>query len=98
MLTLQQAREIAEQTVGGYLLEDDACLIIDSATLERPYGWVFFYQSRSYLESGDEIRMLAGNAPLIINKHNGSVTLTGTALPIEHYLSQYESQLASGAA
>ena len=44
MLTLQQAREIAEQTVGSYLLEDDACQIIDAATLERPYGWVFFYQ------------------------------------------------------
>ena len=98
MLKLQQAREIAEQTIGRYLLEDDACQIIESATLERPYGWVFFYQSRSYLESGDEIRMLAGNAPLIINKLTGSVNLTGTALPIEHYLSQYESQLASGAA
>ena len=98
MLTFQQAREIAEQTIGGYLLEDDACQIIDSATLERPYGWVFFYQSRSYLESGDQIRMLAGNAPLIISKLTGSVTLTGTAMPIEHYLSQYEAGLASGAA
>ena len=98
MLTFQQARELAEQTVAGYLLDDDACQIIDSATLERPYGWVFFYQSRSYLESGNELQMLAGNAPLIINKFTGSVTLTGTALPTEHYLSQYESQLASGPA
>ena len=98
MLNFQQAREIAEQTVAGYLLDDDACQIIESATLERAYGWVFFYQSRSYLESGNELQMLVGNAPLIINKFTGSVTLTGTALPIEHYLSQYESHLASGPA
>jgi len=30
--------------------------VVESATLDLPYGWVFFYNSRAYLESGDSSR------------------------------------------
>ena len=97
MLALEQARQIAAQEIAKAVGDPDIFGIIDSATIARPYGWVFFYQSRSYLESGNELEMLAGNAPLIVNRFTGSVTVTGTAHPIGYYLAEYESQLPSGA-
>ena len=98
MLAIEQAREIAVEEIAKALGDHDAFGIIDSATIARPYGWVFFYQSRNYLKSGDELEMFAGNAPLIVNRFTGTVTFTGTAHPIGHYLAEYELHLPPGAA
>ncbi len=98
MLALEQARQIAIEQIAKAIGDTDPFGIIDSATIVRPYGWVFFYQSRRYLESGDELEMVAGNAPLIVNRFTGAVTVTGTAHPIGLYLAEYELHLPSGAA
>ena len=90
MIVLEQAREIAIQEITKILGNPNSFGLIDSATIERSYGWVFFYQSRSYLGSGDELEMFAGNAPLIIARTDGAVTIAGTALPVEHYLAALE--------
>lgn len=60
--------------------------IMEDHTLEREFGWVFFWNSKQYLESGDKMQALGGNAPLVVLKKDGSVIVTGTALPVERYL------------
>lgn len=69
------------------------CCIIEDETLERAWGWVFFYQSKEYIQTGDLQYMLAGNAPYIVNRSSGKVTLTGTAYAIEEYIQAYEDTL-----
>lgn len=59
-----------------------ALVLFDDATLERDFGWVFFYGSPH-----DEL--LAGNAPFIVDSHDGSVHVTGTAHRVEEYLEAY---------
>lgn len=66
--------------------------IVDKETIERSFGWIFFYNSKKYLESGELSYMLAGNAPFIIDRNNGELYETGTAKPIEEYISEYEEQ------
>lgn len=73
------------KTVTDYILLNDKYL-------PKPYGWVFFYNSKRYLETGDLSYALAGNAPFIVNRYDGSVTGTGTAYRLEHYLAEYEKQ------
>lgn len=68
-------------------------MILEHVTLDKPYGWVFFYQSRSYVLTGDPSQMLAGNAPVIFNRVSGEYHVTGTAQPIEYYLARYEATL-----
>ena len=68
-------------------------LIIENETIEKEWGWVFFYQSRLYMETNNFTEMLTGNAPYIVNKHTGDVVITGTAYPLDFYIQEYEKQL-----
>jgi hypothetical protein len=63
-------------------------LIMDSATIEKSYGWIFFFQSKRYLESGSSGDRLAGNAPIVVAKTDGRIHQIGTAHPLQHYLDQ----------
>ncbi|NTG51895.1 hypothetical protein G6M04_31435 [Agrobacterium rhizogenes] len=59
--------------------------------LDVPYGWVFFYNTQAYVQTGEIISALAGNAPFIIDADNGSLHVFGTAFSIDRYLQEYES-------
>ena len=50
---------------------------------ERDFGWVFFHGPI------DRSILVAGNAPLIVDRKDGSVHVTGTGYPTEHYLQSY---------
>ena len=95
-LTREQARALVEaklKTLSPSLPDGDAFVICDEATIERTFGWVFFYDSRRHRETGDFRFEIAGNAPYIVNRSDGSVVATGTAHSPEHYIAQYEQQL-----
>lgn len=72
---------------------DIDCVILDDETIEKAWGWVFFYQSKAFIDSGDFRDMLGGNAPLIVNRSSGKIIETGTAYEIEHYIKEYEANL-----
>ncbi|WP_020405488.1 YrhB domain-containing protein [Hahella ganghwensis] len=69
------------------------CAVLPDETIERSWGWVFFYQSKAYIETGDFREMLGGNAPIIVNRDSGELIHTGTAYDIEHYIKEYEAAL-----
>ena len=70
--------------------------ILESATLEKEWGWVFFYDSVDHIRTGDDKDAIAGNAPFIVNRNSGELVVTGTAWPIEKYIEDYETRLLSG--
>jgi hypothetical protein len=72
--------------------EDDVpdLTIIDNETIECDFGWVFLYETKKYLESGDFRDGLLGNAPIIVSKLDGSLHETGTAEPIEFYIENFK--------
>ena len=67
--------------------------IMREATIAKPYGWIFFYQSIEFLESGAISAMLGGNAPIIVNRNTNELHVTGTAKPPEDYIEEYEKSL-----
>ena len=91
MLTFEQARALAECWVD--VVTRSTAALVDKATLTRPYGWVFFYQLTKYLETGAPGEVLAGNAPILVDRFGGEIRITGTAYPVEHYLGEYEKTL-----
>lgn len=93
MITESQARIIATQYLE--ILESDIgdlLTIIDKETIEKSFGWIFFYNSKKYLESGELSYMLAGNAPFIVSRVSGDIQEMGTAKPIDEYISEYEAR------
>jgi hypothetical protein len=71
---------------------DDEVVLLDDYTMEKPFGWVFFFDSKRHVETGDIRDAVAGNAPIVVTKTDGQVHVTGTAFPIEHYLKEFESE------
>jgi hypothetical protein len=75
------------------LPDDDELVIVEESTIEREWGWVFFYTSRKWMETGSLEYAIAGNAPVIVEKATGRIVDTGTALPIGHYIADFEKGL-----
>ncbi len=95
-LTIEEARDLVRHqihTPDPTGPDRPQHVIVDEHTIERPWGWVFFYNDRRYLETGSSKYVLFGNAPYIVNRFTGEVKVTGTAYPIEDYLAEYEASL-----
>src|SRR5690349_18376312 len=64
---------------------------------EHDFGWVYFYDGSRRVETGSASDALAGNAPLIVDKTDGKLYITGTARPIEHYLQAFRRGIRTDA-
>jgi hypothetical protein len=53
--------------------DENKWVIIDEYTLEKPYGWIFSYNSHRFLETGDYSYSVVGNGPVIVNRMTGEV-------------------------
>jgi hypothetical protein len=86
-------KSVAEHIAREYLKtkEGDAgceLALIDQHTIERHFGWVFFYDAKRHLETGDIRDALAGNAPIVVMKADGRTLETGTEYPLDYYLKE----------
>jgi Immunity protein 35 len=93
MITKEQARDLVAKEICGHpdwLPEDDELVILEESTIEKPWGWVFFYTSRKWHETKDFRYALVGNAPTLVERNTGKLIGTGTALSMERYIENYE--------
>jgi hypothetical protein len=93
MLTHSEARTLVERriaSVGLDLPAGDLLVLAEEATIERLWGWVFFYTSKLWNETHDFQYAIAGNAPILIERATGKLHDLGTALSVENYIAAYE--------
>ncbi len=50
--------DLEKEFGGGIRLNDDQII-------EKPYGWVFFYNTKEFLETGDPAYALMSNTPFV---------------------------------
>jgi hypothetical protein len=73
--------------------EGEAELVRD-ATIAKPYGWVFFWQSSAALRDPENFSLrLAGNAPFVVFRDSLEIKVLGTAYPVEHFLKELEAAM-----
>ena len=91
VIDLAQAKVIAQEHLSRMnpRAPDSYCLI-DRHTQEHDVGWVFFYSTRRYVETGDFRDGLAGNGPLLVTR-DGAVHPFGTAKSPEVYLAAFRA-------
>lgn len=91
MISKSEAEKLVEQHLQGLNREvPGGVALMHDSTIERPYGWVFFFNSRRFLETGDPLESLLGNSPILVEARDGHMTHLGTALPISDSLKQLE--------
>lgn len=98
MLTKEAARAAALNYVWGiaYDRTDDELVLVDDATMEKPYGWIFFYSSKRWRETGDASYVLTGNAPFLVEKESGNVVIFPPAHALEEAIHAYERCVRDG--
>ena len=93
--TAKEARSLAEQYLAKLPVDPPMELtILDEHTIESDFGWVFFWNSKRYQETGEFQYALAGNAPLIVDRHDGSIHEIPPAYSVEEAVSNYQKSRA----
>ncbi len=66
---------------------DDQFVITE--VIEQDFGWVFFFNTKVYVQTGNSSSSLAENLPLIFDKSDGYVYTSETAASFDSYIEQY---------
>jgi hypothetical protein len=91
-ITKERALEIARAKLVE-VKRDAEFEIADSRTVERPFGWVFFYEARSALKAGDPAAPAAaipGTGPLVVLREGGRASFLSTSVPPAKAIAEYE--------
>ncbi|MCF6112625.1 YrhB domain-containing protein [Mesorhizobium muleiense] len=83
MILYEKAKALAQETVSRLSADGtDDLALFENETIEIEKGWIFFYNTRSFIEDGDSIAALAGNGPISVTK-DGMVHNLPSAIPWE---------------
>ena len=86
MLTKEAAEKMVLDYVTGPLNRDEVAI---TEVLERPFGWVFYYNSKRYVQTGDNKYQMNGNYPVLVDRHTCRLHSTGLG-KIEDYIERFE--------
>jgi hypothetical protein len=89
-LSKAQALELVSRRLRIISTPEEPFVVIHSLTIEKSYGWVFFYNTKRFVETGLNQHRLTGNGPIIVNKHDGSIQCHGSSIPELACLAEYE--------
>lgn len=94
MLTRAEAVQVVNDklkqksvTVGHELV------LLEKETKETSFGWVFFYDSKKFIETGNMEFAIAGNGPVIVNKNNGEIVFHGSRKSAIQLIAEYEDKI-----
>jgi hypothetical protein len=88
MLDTRLASSIAQQFIAK--ARSGGLVLLEGKTIERGFGWVFFYENKRFVETGEIGARLIGNSPLIVSRQDGKIYVTRTAHPVEFYIRMFE--------
>lgn len=91
MLTLSEAQDMARKRLADVVPPSVDLVFLDDSSIAKPYGWILFYSSRQFVETGDINFALGGNGPVVV-EHDGRVHLLTSAVPPEESVAAFERE------
>lgn len=68
-ITLVDAQSLANERVSALAASaSDEFIVLSDRTEEVEQGWIFFYNSKEYVETRDPMAALAGNGPILVTR------------------------------
>jgi hypothetical protein len=93
MITYEDAKTRVLKLINdAYNSSEDELIIREEATIEKKYGWIFFYNSRRYLETEEISYFIGGNGPIIVERDSGNIVRLITACSSKESIAEYERQ------
>lgn len=71
---------------------EDKRVIVNILPIEGDIGWIFFYTTKAFAETQDPMYELDGVGPIIIDREDGSLYMTGTGKPFEEYMEEFRQK------
>lgn len=96
MIDEASAREAADAYLKAHskeMRQGDVPVIVEELTRESAHLWVFQWQSKRYVETGDQEFLLFGNGPIAVSKASGKIYQLGTGRSVEEEISQLERKI-----
>jgi hypothetical protein len=87
-----QATAIARKTIATVPPHSPDLVLQEDRTVERDFGWVFFYTTRKFLETGDKKYLMPGDAPVVVLREDGSTRYLGTSVPPKRAIELFEAE------
>ena len=91
MLTLDEAKAIATNEISGMSRPDLELVVLDEFTIAKPYGWVFFFNTRKFQENKDTGSAIFGNGPIVV-RHNKKVVRLTSAMDSDESIAAFEKE------
>ncbi|HET9314496.1 MAG TPA: YrhB domain-containing protein [Vicinamibacteria bacterium] len=66
--------------------------VLEKKTIEKRFGWVFFYQPRA--AATDPKAVVPGAGPLVVHRADGSTTFLSSSVPPQVAIEEYEKAWA----
>jgi len=85
-------KKVVESINADYHADDDELVIVRDETIEKDYGWIFFYNSKKYQRTGELSDRLAGNGPVLFEKDSGQMHHLGTHHPPDELIREFEAK------
>ncbi|MFK8003683.1 MAG: YrhB domain-containing protein [Polyangiales bacterium] len=91
MITRLEADAIAALFAAQTARDDELVAVLDDErALEG--GWLYYVQTKRFVETGDEMYVLVGSGPFLVLAECGGIHHFGTGQPVEFYLSDLDSR------
>ncbi|MGG5209415.1 YrhB domain-containing protein [Chryseobacterium sp. MIQD13] len=91
MLTDKEMLQIAERYLKKLEEEGVEAMISSNDTIKKPYGNIYFYNSKKFILTGDFRYAVGGNAPFLVEKEAGRVVTFSTSGTLDSDIQSYEN-------
>jgi hypothetical protein len=86
-VTKERALEIARKKVAETKPEA-SFVILEKKTVEKPFGWVFFYEPKAAATNPGAV--VPGAGPLVVHRADGTTTFLSSSVPPHVAIEEYE--------
>jgi Immunity protein 35 len=93
MIALSDAHKLVADYLKRHLAPKfvDKVVILENNTIEKSYGWIFFYQTRKWVETRKTRDGLIGNGPILIDKNTAKIVQFGSSGSLDYWCELYEN-------
>ena len=91
-LTYEECLAIATKKAEELSTEKSPVKIWEEKTTEKAFGWVFYPETKAFLETKDKMKRVPGISPILVNKFDSTCEIAPSSVKFETFLADFEAK------